>query len=79
MFLIVLVVVLVGAAAHVALAGGERSRERANTRAPVTLNTGVSVSVCIITGLRATINCPERDQRTFKEGSEPKEFCPLHR
>ncbi len=57
----------------------ERSRERANTRAPVTLNTGVSVSVCIITGLRATINCPERDQRTFKEGSEPKEFCPLHR
>ena len=29
MFLIILVVVLVGAAAHVALAGGERTRERA--------------------------------------------------
>src|SRR5690606_23928408 len=41
-----------------------RSIER-NSRAPVTLNTGVSVSVCIITGLRATIKCPEKDQRTF--------------
>jgi penicillin-binding protein 1B len=55
-----------------------RAAER-STRSPVILNTGVSVSVCIITGLRATINCPERDQRTFKEGSEPKDFCPLHR
>ncbi|HSI89382.1 MAG TPA: hypothetical protein VK918_10020, partial [Pyrinomonadaceae bacterium] len=56
----------------------DRSVER-NPRGPVILNTGVSVSVCIITGLRATINCPEKDQRTFKEGSEPTDFCPLHR
>jgi penicillin-binding protein 1B len=55
------------------------SPSRSRLRQPATLNTGVSVSVCILSGLRATINCPERDQRTFREGTEPKEFCPLHR
>lgn len=45
----------------------------------VTLNPGVAVNVCIITGQRATIKCPEKDLRTFREGTEPKEFCTLHR
>jgi hypothetical protein len=41
---------------------------------PQTLN----VTVCPLTGLRATPNCPTQLQRTFGEGSEPREFCPVH-
>lgn len=40
---------------------------------------GVSVLVCPVTGLRVTANCPGSEARTFKPGSEPKEFCTLHR
>ncbi|MGQ0541999.1 MAG: transglycosylase domain-containing protein [Blastocatellia bacterium] len=40
---------------------------------------GAVVIVCPITGLRATVNCPTREPRTFNEGAEPKEFCTFHR
>jgi penicillin-binding protein 1B len=40
---------------------------------------GTLVFVCPITGMRATVNCPGRESRSFPQGSEPKEFCTFHR
>lgn len=39
----------------------------------------ITVVVCPITGLRATVECPRTEARTFRLGAEPKEFCTLHR
>src|SRR2546421_567391 len=39
----------------------------------------VTVMVCPLTGMRATDKCPQKEARTFKSGSEPKEFCTFHR
>lgn len=39
----------------------------------------VTVSVCPLTGMRATLKCPEKESRVFRSGSEPKDFCTLHR
>ena len=39
----------------------------------------ITVTVCPVSGLRATSNCPYGEARRFKPGTEPKEFCPLHR
>ena len=38
----------------------------------------VSVLVCPLTGMRATSNCPNAERRTFRRGSEPKDFCTFH-
>jgi hypothetical protein len=38
----------------------------------------INVIVCPVTNMRATINCPRREARSFPGGSEPKEFCPIH-
>ncbi len=38
----------------------------------------VTVMVCNLTGMRATQNCPEKEAKTFAEGTEPKEFCTFH-
>lgn len=38
----------------------------------------VVVDICSLTGMRATVNCPERDRRTFQRGTEPKDFCTFH-
>ncbi len=38
----------------------------------------VSVMICPVLGLRATSNCPDPDSKSFKKGSEPKEFCTYH-
>ena len=40
---------------------------------------GSSVLVCPVTGMRVTSNCPGSEARTFKPGTEPKEFCTFHR
>jgi hypothetical protein len=40
---------------------------------------GVSVTVCPVTGMRVTSNCPYSESRTFKPGTEPRDFCTLHR
>ena len=50
----------------------DRSTRRGNS------NTNL-VFVCPITGMCATVNCPGRESREFREGSEPKEFCTFHR
>jgi len=39
----------------------------------------VTVMVCPLTGMRATVNCPDKEPRTYPVGSEPKEFCTFHR
>ena len=38
----------------------------------------VSVLICPLTGMRATVNCPNAETRTFRRGSEPKDFCTFH-
>jgi penicillin-binding protein 1B len=38
----------------------------------------VSVAICPLTGMRATSNCPVRELRTYRAGSEPQEFCTFH-
>lgn len=38
----------------------------------------VTVTVCPSTGFRATTKCPSRETRSFRSGSEPTDFCPLH-
>ena len=39
----------------------------------------VAVAICPTTGLRATSKCPLHEIRSFSRGSEPKQFCDLHR
>jgi penicillin-binding protein 1B len=39
----------------------------------------VQVTVCPLTGMRANLNCPKHELRTFQKGSEPKEYCTFHR
>lgn len=39
----------------------------------------VVVVICPLTGLRATANCPEKEARSYRAGTEPKEFCTFHR
>ncbi len=38
----------------------------------------ITVMICPMSGMRATINCPEKEAKTFKNGTEPKDFCILH-
>ncbi|MFN0279961.1 MAG: transglycosylase domain-containing protein [Pyrinomonadaceae bacterium] len=40
---------------------------------------GVTVMLCPITALRATVNCPDKLPKTFREGKEPNEFCTFHK
>ncbi len=42
-------------------------------------NRTVSVMICPLTGMRATVNCPDKQARSFRSGGEPKEFCSFHR
>jgi penicillin-binding protein 1B len=41
-------------------------------------NEMITVMICPLTGMRATSNCPERERRTFRRGTEPKDFCTFH-
>lgn len=38
----------------------------------------VNVTVCPLTGMRATSKCPSRESRSFKAGAEPNDFCAIH-
>ena len=38
----------------------------------------VSVLICPLTGMRATSNCPNAERRSFRRGTEPKDFCTFH-
>jgi penicillin-binding protein 1B len=39
----------------------------------------ITIMICPLTGMRATVNCPDKQAKTFRAGSEPKEFCTFHR
>lgn len=45
---------------------------------PVEMQMNITIMVCPLTGMRATINCPNKQAKTFKEGEEPKDFCSFH-
>lgn len=38
----------------------------------------VSVEICPVSGLRATVRCPRHELKMFKIGSQPNDFCPIH-
>jgi len=38
----------------------------------------VTVTICPLTGMRATVNCPEPEKRKYRRGTEPKDFCTFH-
>ncbi|MEP6947591.1 MAG: PBP1A family penicillin-binding protein [Acidobacteriota bacterium] len=50
-----------------------------NRSVPDKLQGTVTIMVCPVSGLRATVHCPEKVAKTFREGTEPKEFCTFHR
>lgn len=62
----------------------EMQKGNSNTAKPPTelerngIQKNVTVMICPTSGMRATIYCPIKKPETFVEGSEPKEFCPLH-
>ncbi|MDQ3220704.1 MAG: PBP1A family penicillin-binding protein [Acidobacteriota bacterium] len=39
----------------------------------------VTVAICPITDMCAAADCPNKQQKSFREGSEPKEYCTFHR
>jgi len=57
-----------------------KSQLPGGTRTPRSESSGkVTVTICPLTGMRATSNCPTTETRTYKAGTEPKEFCTFHR
>jgi penicillin-binding protein 1B len=38
----------------------------------------ITIMVCPLTKMRATINCPIKQPKTFNEGEQPKDFCAFH-
>jgi hypothetical protein len=38
----------------------------------------VTLMICPLTGMRATVNCPNKKPQTFVEGEQPKDFCTFH-
>ena len=53
------------------------SRSSETSRAPAAKS--VTILICPVTGMRATVNCPDKEARSYNAGSEPKEFCTFHR
>jgi membrane peptidoglycan carboxypeptidase len=51
----------------------DEDSERDNVRREM-----ISVSICTLTGMRATSNCPERSRNMYRRGTEPKDFCTFH-
>ncbi len=41
--------------------------------------TAVTVMICPLTRMRATSDCPLKDSKSFRAGTEPKDFCTFHR
>ncbi len=50
------------------------------SRSPAAESGGtVTIMICPLTGMRATINCKDKQAKNFRSGTEPKEFCTFHR
>ncbi|MEJ7624182.1 MAG: PBP1A family penicillin-binding protein [Pyrinomonadaceae bacterium] len=39
----------------------------------------ITVMICPVSALRANPDCPDKEPRSYRTGSEPKAFCPIHR
>ncbi len=57
----------------------EGQPSNSQSRAPGDTDGSVTVMICPVTGMRATVNCPDKHAKVFKAGTEPKEFCTFHR
>ncbi len=51
---------------------------QAEKPAPISV-AGLRLTICPLTGMRASIKCPTRESKTFRDGTEPKDFCSFHR
>jgi penicillin-binding protein 1B len=38
----------------------------------------VTVMICPLSGMRATLNCPKKEPKVFRQGEEPRDFCSFH-
>ncbi len=38
----------------------------------------ITLMICPLTGMRATVNCPNKKPQTSIEGEQPKDFCTFH-
>jgi len=38
----------------------------------------VTVMICPLTGMRATVHCSTKEAKSFRAGTEPKDFCTFH-
>jgi penicillin-binding protein 1B len=43
------------------------------------LITKVTVMICPLSGMRAKMNCPNKEPKIFNQGQEPQDFCDFHR
>ncbi len=58
---------------------GNRTREtQRDTGQPALQRAGLSILICPTSNMRATVNCPRSEPRSFQRGTEPKDFCPIH-
>ncbi|MBS1794486.1 MAG: PBP1A family penicillin-binding protein [Acidobacteria bacterium] len=50
----------------------------ANTNPEKRTDAKITVMICPLSGMRATINCPTKEPKVYRLGSEPKDFCTFH-
>jgi penicillin-binding protein 1B len=50
----------------------------ANSKTDISPVSRITVMVCPLSGMRATMNCPQKESKVFKQGEEPKDFCSFH-
>lgn len=44
-----------------------------------TATTKITIMICPLSGMRATMNCPNKESKIFNQGQEPRDFCDFHR
>jgi penicillin-binding protein 1B len=50
-----------------------------NSKPDINPSSRITVMVCPLSGMRATINCPNKESKVFKQSEEPREFCDFHK
>lgn len=49
-----------------------------NSKTDINPSARITVMVCPLSGMRATINCPQKEAKVFTQGEEPTDFCSFH-
>lgn len=57
---------------------GATPSPNSNSKIEINPASRITVMVCPLSGMRATINCPEKESKVFRQGEEPKDFCSFH-